>query len=143
MGRLRLSSWCLLAALCGVGEAARADAVEDFYKGRQIKLVIGSNTGGAYDSYGRLLAAHLGRHIPGNPTVVPANMPGASGAQSASYLHQIAPKDGATLGLFNQSMGQRQMLEPDAVRFDSRHVQLARRDDDHHQRVHHLACAAA
>jgi tripartite-type tricarboxylate transporter receptor subunit TctC len=99
--------------------AARADPIEDFYKGRQVKLVIGSNTGGAYDSYGRLLAAHLGRHIPGNPTVVPSNMPGASGIQSAAYLYQIAPKDGSVLGLFNQSMGQRQMLEPDAVRFDT------------------------
>ena len=112
-------SLCVLVAISGWAMAARADAIENFYKGRQIKLVIGSNTGGAYDSYGRLLAAHLGRHIPGNPTVVPSNMPGASGIQSATYLYQIAPKDGSALGLFNQSMGQRQMLEPDAVRFDT------------------------
>ena len=119
MGWLFLLSLCLLVALPGWEGTARADAIEDFYKGRQVKLVIGSNTGGAYDSYGRLLAAHLGRHIPGNPTVVPSNMPGASGIQSATYLYQIAPKDGSALGLFNQSMGQRQMLEPDAVRFDT------------------------
>jgi tripartite-type tricarboxylate transporter receptor subunit TctC len=108
-----------LVALPSWAATARADAIEDFYKGRQIKFVIGSNTGGAYDAYGRLLAAHLGRHIPGHPTVVPSNMPGASGIQSATYLYQIAPKDGSALGLFNQSMGQRQMLEPDAVRFDT------------------------
>lgn len=99
--------------------AARADPIEDFYKNRQVKLIIGANTGGSYDSYGRLLAAHLGAHIPGHPTVVPTNMPGASGVQSASYLYQVAPCDGSVLGMFNQSMAQRQMLEPEQVRFDS------------------------
>jgi tripartite-type tricarboxylate transporter receptor subunit TctC len=113
---LSLHVIALLAATHGV---ARADAIEDFYRGRQLKLVIGANTGGAYDSYGRLLAAHVGRHIPGNPTVVVANMPGASGMQSATYLHQIAARDGSILGLFNQSMPQREMLEPDSVRFDA------------------------
>ncbi len=119
MRRPHLLSWCLAAALSASVGAARADPVADFYKGRQVRLVIGSNTGGAYDAYGRLLAAHLGRHIPGQPTIVPSNMPGASGVQSATYLHQIAPKDGTTIGLFNQSMVQRQMLEPDMARFDA------------------------
>jgi tripartite-type tricarboxylate transporter receptor subunit TctC len=119
MGWLFALSLSLLVTLPAWHGTARADVIEDFYTGRQVKLVIGSNTGGAYDSYGRLLAAHLGRHIPGNPTVVPSNMPGASGIQSANYLYQIAPKDGSALGLFNQSMGQRQMLEPDAVRFNA------------------------
>jgi tripartite-type tricarboxylate transporter receptor subunit TctC len=119
MGWLSLLTSCLFVAHPGWAGTARAEAIEDFYKGRQVKLVIGSNTGGAYDSYGRLLAAHFGRHLPGNPTVVPSNMPGASGIQSATYLYQIAPKDGSVIGLFNQSMGQRQMLEPDAVRFDT------------------------
>jgi tripartite-type tricarboxylate transporter receptor subunit TctC len=112
----------LLLLVAGASAAlavpVRADPVEDFYKGRQVRLVIGSNSGGSYDSYGRLLAGHLGAHLPGHPTVVPSNMPGASGTQSASYLTQIAPKDGATIGLFNQSMPQRQILEPETVRFD-------------------------
>ncbi len=119
MRRLILVSLRLLAVLAVMQDIARAQSLEDFYKGRQVRLVIGSNTGGAYDAYGRLLAAHLGRQIPGNPTVVTSNMPGASGMQSAAYLHQIAAKDGSVLGLFNQSMAQRQMLEPDAVRFDA------------------------
>jgi tripartite-type tricarboxylate transporter receptor subunit TctC len=110
---------CLLILLAGIARTARADPIEDLYKGRQVKLIIGSNTGGSYDSYGRLLAAHLGRHIPGNPTVLPVNMPGASGIQSASYLFQVAPCDGSVLGMFNQSMGQRQVLEPSSIRFDS------------------------
>ena len=107
-----------MLALAGLPQAARADAIVGFYAGRQLKLVIGSNNGGTYDLYGRLLAAHLPRHIPGHPTVLPVNMPGASGVQSATYLHQIAPRDGSTLGLFNQSMAQRQMLEPEIARFD-------------------------
>jgi tripartite-type tricarboxylate transporter receptor subunit TctC len=114
-----MTSWHLVVALVALHGSARADAIEDFYKGRQLKLVVGANTGGAYDAYGRLLAAHLGRHIPGHPAVVVSNMPGASGAQSATYLHQIAPKDGSALGLFNQSMAQRQILEPESVRFDA------------------------
>ena len=109
---------CAVAALAAAAGPLRADAVEDFYKGRQLRLVIGSNSGGSYDSYGRLLATHLGRHLAGNPVVVPSNMPGASGIQSATYLYQIAPKDGATIGLFNQSMSQRQILEPEVARFD-------------------------
>lgn len=110
---------CMVIALAGIATRALADSAEDFYKGRQVKLIIGANAGGSYDSYGRLLAAHLGRHIPGNPTVVPTNMPGASGVQSASYLFQVAPCDGSVVGMFNQSMAQRQVLEPDSIRFDS------------------------
>jgi tripartite-type tricarboxylate transporter receptor subunit TctC len=102
-----------------MADAALADPVEDFYKNRQVRFVIGSNTGGTYDLYGRLLAAHLGRHIPGNPAVIVTNMPGASGVQSANYLFQVAPKDGLTIGLFNQSIAQRQMLEPDGVRYNA------------------------
>jgi tripartite-type tricarboxylate transporter receptor subunit TctC len=108
-----------LLALTALAGAARADAIEDFYRGRQLRFVIGSNNGGGYDSYGRLLAAHLGRHIPGRPTIVAENMPGASGVKSATYLYEIAPKDGSVLGMFNQSMAQRQMLEPQLVPFDT------------------------
>jgi tripartite-type tricarboxylate transporter receptor subunit TctC len=103
--------------LCGAN-VAHADAVEDFYKGRAVSFIIGSNNGGSYDSYGRLFTAHFGRHMPGNPTIVPQNMPGASGIKSASFMYQIAPKDGSSIGTFNQSMGQRQVLEPQSVQFD-------------------------
>src|SRR5262249_31344166 len=93
--------------------------IADFYRGRQLRFVIGSNIGGTYDLYGRLLATHLGRHIPGNPAVIVTHMAGASGVQSANFLHQVAPKDGLTIGLLNQSIAQRQMLEPDTVRYDA------------------------
>jgi tripartite-type tricarboxylate transporter receptor subunit TctC len=106
----------VLLTTCAI---THADPIEDFYKGRQVRFIIGANAGGSYDSYARLAAQHLGRHIPGNPTLVAANMPGASGMQSAAYLYQIASKDGSVLGMFNQSMAQRQVLEPDLIRFDA------------------------
>jgi tripartite-type tricarboxylate transporter receptor subunit TctC len=109
---------CLVAALAGATLSADAQAPDNFYKNRQVRLFIGANTGSSFDSYGRLLAAHLGRHIPGNPTIVPSNMPGASGITSAAFLYSAAPKDGSVIGTFNDNMPLRQVLEPDAVRFD-------------------------
>jgi tripartite-type tricarboxylate transporter receptor subunit TctC len=90
-----------------------------FYKGKQLKFVIGSAAGGGYDTYGRLLAELLPRHLPGHPTLVPQNMPGASGIRSANYLYEVAPRDGTVIGTFNQSMPQRQVLKRPGVRFDA------------------------
>ena len=104
---------CVLSAT-----PTRADAVSDFYHGRIIRLIIGSNNGGSYDTYGRMFAAHLSRHVPGEPQIVIENMPGASGIRSTNYLYALAPKDGLAIGMVNQSMGQRQMLEPASVEFD-------------------------
>jgi tripartite-type tricarboxylate transporter receptor subunit TctC len=118
MRNLLLGGLGILAALLPAGQATRAQTAEQFYRGKTVKFIVGSNTGGSYDSYSRVLAAHIGKHIPGNPTVVVENMPGASGMQSANYLSQVAPKDGSVIGMFNQSMAQRQMLEPETVRFD-------------------------
>jgi tripartite-type tricarboxylate transporter receptor subunit TctC len=81
-----------LAALASPG--ARAQNAAEFYKGKTITIVIGSDVGGGYDAYGRLLARHLGAHVPGNPTVVPNNMPGAAQTKAASYVYSVAPKDG-------------------------------------------------
>jgi tripartite-type tricarboxylate transporter receptor subunit TctC len=66
--------------------AAAGDAVAEFYSGRSIALLIGYGPGGGYDSYARVLARHLGKHIPGHPSIVPQNMPGAGGLAVASYL---------------------------------------------------------
>jgi tripartite-type tricarboxylate transporter receptor subunit TctC len=81
----------LLFATC---PASAQDAVAQFYKGKTVTVVIGSAPGGGYDTYGRLLARFLGRHLPGQPTVVPKNMPGASSYLAANYICGIAPKDG-------------------------------------------------
>jgi len=85
---------------------AAADAVADFYSGKQIKLIIRSGVGGSYDSYSRLLARHIGKHIPGNPTVVPKNMEGAGGLRLANFLYGAAPRDGTALGATSRSVAQ-------------------------------------
>src|SRR5215468_4936597 len=94
--RLR-ASYVALALLCTMPALAQ-DPVADFYKGRQISLVIGSSAGGGYDTYARLLARHLGRHIPGEPLVVPTNMPGAASNIAAAFIYNVAPKDGTAIG---------------------------------------------
>ena len=89
------------AALCGLllmGAQAQAQGVAEFYKGRSVDLYIGYSAGGGYDVYARLVARHLGKHIPGNPTVVPRNMEGAGSLRLANWLYTVAPKDGLAIG---------------------------------------------
>jgi tripartite-type tricarboxylate transporter receptor subunit TctC len=86
----------LLLPLC----AARADEVADFYRSHQVNLIVGFGPGGGYDAYARLLARHIGKYIPGHPSVVVQNMPGAGSLRAANYIYSIAPKDGSTFGLF-------------------------------------------
>ncbi len=78
--------------------AAAQDPVADFYKGKQVRFIIGAITGGGNDSYARLVARHLGKHIPGNPALLPVNMPGASGHISAAHIYNVAAKDGTVIG---------------------------------------------
>ncbi len=118
MQKILLGAVGICAVLFAAGGPARAQTVEEFYRGKTVKFVVGSNTGGSYDTYSRLLTAFMSRHIPGNPTLLVENMPGASGVKSAQYIGEIAPKDGTVIGMFNQSMPQRQMFEPDQVHFD-------------------------
>jgi tripartite-type tricarboxylate transporter receptor subunit TctC len=118
MRKVLLGGLGLCAMLMAGGQTSQAQTVEQFYRGKTVKFIVGSNTGGSYDTYSRLLATYMGRHIPGNPTLVIENMPGASGTKSAQYIGEIAPKDGSVIGMFNQSMPQRQMFEPDQVHFD-------------------------
>jgi tripartite-type tricarboxylate transporter receptor subunit TctC len=94
MNRITLSFACLVVCLVS---AAETRAQPDFYAGKQISLLIGTTAGGGYDAYGRLLARHIGRHIPGQPAVVAKNMPGAGGLAAANYLFNRAPKDGTEI----------------------------------------------
>jgi tripartite-type tricarboxylate transporter receptor subunit TctC len=94
---LGLFAAAALAALPAV-HPARAQDVAQFYKGKQINLYVGSSAGGGYDTYARLLARRFGSYIPGNPTVVPQNMPGAGSNKLASYIYSVAPKDGTAIG---------------------------------------------
>src|ERR1700726_2287675 len=77
---------------------APARAAEPFYKGKTISLIIASNASGGYDTYGRLLARHLPKHLAGNPSIVTQNMPGAAGLRAANHLYSVAAKDGTVMG---------------------------------------------
>src|SRR5687767_12985350 len=97
-----------------------AQPVADFYRGKTIQLLIGFTAGGNYDYSGRLLARHIGRHIPGNPNVVPQNMPGAGSLRLANVLYNVAPKDGTTFGMVGRGISMEPLLGTDAAKFDSR-----------------------
>jgi len=90
----------------------------DFYQGKTINLVIGYSVGGGYDLYARVLAKHLGKHIPGNPTIVPLNMVGAGSLRAANYIYSVAPKDGTAIGTFSRSVAIAPLISSAA--FDSR-----------------------
>jgi hypothetical protein len=91
---------------------ALADAVSDFYSGpgKVIRFIIRTPPGGGYDLLSRLLARHMGRHIPGNPTITPINMPGGGGIVAANYMAQLAPKDGTVLSIISQGLATDQAL---------------------------------
>lgn len=88
----------VLAAAPVVALAQDAASPDAFYKGKQINVVVGSGTGGGYDSYARLVARHLGRHVPGAPNVIVQNMPGAGSLNMTNYVYNVAPRDGTVLG---------------------------------------------
>src|SRR5215472_18729590 len=94
--------FAILAMLAAVGSAG-AQPVEQFFAHKSITIVIGYTAGGSYDLYGRLVARHLGKHVPGQPTVIAQNMPGAGSLKAANYLYELAPKDGTALGVIVES----------------------------------------
>ena len=111
----------LLAAGVQVRTEARADTVADFYRGKDLTLIVGYGPGGGYDVFARLLARHLGKYIPGNPNVIVQNMPGAGSLRAANYLYNVAPKDGLTIGLLARDMPLLGLLDQNpAVQFDPR-----------------------
>src|SRR5262249_19312691 len=102
--RLLRVSLAILLGLTAPIAAVQAQSVEQFYAGKQGKLVIGGGTGGGYDFYGRLLAPFLTKHLPGHPLFVPTGMPGAGGIVAANYLANIAPKDGTEIAIVGRAV---------------------------------------
>jgi tripartite-type tricarboxylate transporter receptor subunit TctC len=98
---------CLLSV---ASTPALADPVADFYKGKQIRFVIRTTPGGDYDQYSRLLARFMGKYIPGNPSMIPVNMPGGGGITAANYMTQVAPRDGTVIGIVSQGLAADQAL---------------------------------
>ena len=114
----RLGAFLVGAALLGAN-AAGADPVADFYKGKQVQMIVGHSPGGGYDIYARLLARYLGAYIPGNPTVVVQNMTGAASLVSANYLYGKAPRDGTVIGMIDRGLPLMAILGSNPnVRFD-------------------------
>ena len=111
----------LLFASLALASPACADAVADFYRGRTVTLIVGYGPGGGYDLFARLLARHLGRYIPGNPTVVVQNMPGAGSLRATNFLYTAAPRDGSVIGGFARDMPLLAILRANAAAvFDPR-----------------------
>jgi tripartite-type tricarboxylate transporter receptor subunit TctC len=108
------TAWLALFAATLSAQTAAAQSVEEFYKGKNVNLLIGFSAGGGYDLYARHLARHIGRHIPGSPTIIPQNMAGAGSLRAASFLYSAAPKDGSVFGTFARTTGINPLLESGA-----------------------------
>jgi len=113
-------SFACVAALASLHPpSASAQTVEEFYKGRQINLLIGGGAGGGYDVYYRALGRHLAKHIPGNPSVIPRNQPAASGLAAAAALYNTADKDGATIAAFPNNVPMDPLFGNPGARYDA------------------------
>jgi tripartite-type tricarboxylate transporter receptor subunit TctC len=119
MSCIRIPALLLAAALCGAAPAS-ADEVADFYRGKRITLIIGYGTGGGYDLYARMFGRFFGEHVPGKPTVVAQNMPGAGSRTAGNWLFKIAPKDGTVIATLGQGTPADQALGQQGVQFDVR-----------------------
>ena len=109
----------VLLAATWPGMAMGQQSVEDFYRGRKIDLIIGYSPGGTYDLYARLVARHLGQHIPGKPLIVPRNMPGAGSRAAATWVYHVAPRDGTVLATADQSLSLQQAVGDKRLNFDT------------------------
>ena len=99
--------------------ALAQQSVEDFYRGKKIDLIIGYSSGGTYDLYARLVARHLGQFIPGKPLIIPRNMPGAGSRAAATWVYNVAPRDGTVLAAVDQSLSLQQAAGDKRIQFDT------------------------
>lgn len=117
-----MKSWSGSAALaavtvfCGLAAAAPAFADDGFYAGKRIAFAIGFSAGGGHDTYARMLARHYGRHVPGNPSVVVQNMPGAASSKAVVYLDAGAPRDGTVIASFGPDIIPLSLTSPDKIK---------------------------
>jgi tripartite-type tricarboxylate transporter receptor subunit TctC len=108
----------LAAATCAPALPAAAQSVESFYKSHELTILIGHPPGGSYDLYAQLAAAHIGKYIPGKPTVIVQSMPGGGASKAASFLYSRGPKDGSMISLFPETIAYVQLLDPAQGRWD-------------------------
>src|SRR5437867_2620286 len=110
----------LLVGLGVLSHVPTAAAQEPYYKGKTVRIVVGFTAGGGFDTYSRAIARHMSNHIPGNPTIIVENMPGAGSLISANYLYKIAKPDGLTIGHFIGGLLLSQVLGQKGIEFDAR-----------------------
>jgi tripartite-type tricarboxylate transporter receptor subunit TctC len=124
--------------LAGLPQAQAQDSVAQFYRGRQVTIVVGSPPGGGFDIYARLVGRHIGKYIPGNPNVIVSNMPGAASNASLAHIYNVAPRDGTVIGapqnsaitdaLFDLQLGNARKLRHDATKL----IQIGSATTDHY-----------
>ena len=114
----RVTVPAFIAGLALWAGTAAAGEVADFYRGKSFSIVVGHETGTGFDTYSRLLARHIGRHIPGNPSIVVQNVVGASGISAANWLYNVAPKDGSVMATFVHTAVFEPIMGNAAARFD-------------------------
>src|SRR5262249_58206280 len=107
----------------GAASAATADPVADFYRGRQVNLILSADAGGGYASYANAFAPYFGNHLPGRPQVVVQNMPGAGGIRAMTYFATVAPRDGTTIGFVHSSVPFAPLFGAPGAKFDPRDMQ--------------------
>ena len=115
-----LPAFAAIAGLAFCSASAEAQSPEAFFKGRTVTIYIGFSPGGTYDLFGRLVARHLQKHIPGNPTVVAQNMPGAGSFIAANWLYRVAPKDGTAIGIATQTIAIEESLKTQGVQYKAK-----------------------
>lgn len=117
---MRKAAWSALITAALMSGPAVADPVTEFYKDKRINLIVSFGTGGTYGLYGRLVADHITKHLPGNPKVIVQHMPGAGGIVATNHMYNLAPKDGTTVGMLFKDMALAQVAQPESVRYDAR-----------------------
>ena len=115
-----LPAFAAIAGLAFCSASAMAQSPDAFFKGKTVTIYIGFSPGGTYDLFGRLVARHLQKHIPGNPTVVAQNMPGAGSFIAANWLYRVAPKDGTAIGIATQTIAIEEVLKTQGVQYKAK-----------------------
>lgn len=113
----KTAATAVVAAGCMMGSAS-AQSPEEFYRGKQIIFIVSSAAGGDYDLWSRTIARHMGNHIPGKPSFVPQNMPGAGQMTATNHLFNVAAKDGSTIGMIGRNLPNQALFKHPSVQFD-------------------------
>ena len=119
MRRILFRLSAAFASMTLLSGAASAQTAADKFKSKPFEVIVGYDTGGGYDIYARALARHIGKHLPGNPTVIVKNMPGAQTRTAANYIYNIAPKDGTVIGTIARGLPTDELLGSGGIRFES------------------------